>query len=272
MKKQIRVWSGLGMAALAGSQAVVAAETDDIAKGLRDTPSAYMQLADNSGEGEGGEGEGAAASSEMDDAAYLTQLALMRGHLRVGAELYAAGAADMAVTHMKHPSDELYAGLKEAFEKRGVKGFERQLETLAKAVESKAPAEEVATARAAVDAAIVEAMAAAKSDGSTTLQAVVGLLRTAGEEFDIGVKDGKIVNLHEYQDAYGFTAIARDMTDAAKAAAKPEQKAVFDAVLAEIDSLKSVWPDIRGEKPVTANAKALLVAASKVELASYDLR
>lgn len=272
MRKQIRVWSSLGLAALAGSQATQAANTDEVAKGIQATPQAYMQLAENSGEGEGGEGEGAAASSEMDDAAYLTQLALMQGHLRVGTELYAVGAADMAVTHMKHPSDELYAGLKEAFEKRGVKGFDRELETLAKAVETKAPAEEVAAARAAVDMAIVKAMAAAKSDGSTTLQAVVGLLREAGEEFEVGVKDGKIVNLHEYQDAYGFTAIARDMTEAAKATAKPEQKAVFDTVLAEIDKLKGVWPDISGEKPPGGDAKAILVAASKVELASYDLK
>jgi hypothetical protein len=269
MKKQIRVWSSLGLAALAGSQV---ARADEIAPGPAAAP-AYMQLADNAGEGgEGGEGEGGGASSEMDDAAYLTQLALMQGHLRVGAELYAAGAADMAATHMKHPSDELYSGLKEPFEKRGVKGFDAELEALAKAVEGKAPAEEVATARAAVDAAILKAMAAAKSDAATTLKTVVSLLREAGEEFEIGVKEGKIVNLHEYQDAYGFTMIARDMTEAAKAQAKPEQAAVFDTVLGEIDKLKGVWPDIRGEKPVTAEAKTILVAASKAELASYDLK
>jgi hypothetical protein len=118
------------------------------------------------------------------------------------------------------------------------------------------------------DAAILKAMAAAKSDAATMLKTVVSLLREAGEEFEIGVKQGKIVNLHEYQDAYGFTMIARDMTEAAKAQAKPEQAAVFDTVLGEIDKLKGEWPDIRGEKPVTAEAKTILVAASKAELAS----
>jgi hypothetical protein len=196
----------------------------------------------------------------------------MQGHLRVGAELYAAGAPDMAATHMKHPSDELYEGLEAVFEKRKLPGFEKELEALAKAVESKGSAEEVAAARAGVDRAIVAAMGAVKADGATTLKVVVGLLRTAAEEYEIGVKDGKIVNLHEYQDAYGFTQIARDMTAAAKAAGKPEQGAVYDGVLKEIEALQPVWPDIKGEKPVATEAKAISIAAAKVELLFYDLK
>jgi len=44
-----------------------------------------------------------------DDAEYLVQLGLMRGHLFVGNQLYLLGELAEAVTHMKHPESELYA-------------------------------------------------------------------------------------------------------------------------------------------------------------------
>jgi len=58
-----------------------------------------------------------------DDAAYLVQLGLIRGHLRVGHALLEGGADAAAATHSKHPSDELYADLEGAFEARGKPGF-----------------------------------------------------------------------------------------------------------------------------------------------------
>jgi hypothetical protein len=271
MKKTWKLWTGLGLATAASSTLAHATSShDEMSLSVAGEQPAIIVVAG----GEGGEGEGGGKKgdkAELDDAAYLTQLALMQGHLRVGAELYALGASDMAA-QMKRPSDELYSGLRGAFKKRGIKGFKKELDALAKAIKGKAPAEEVAAAQAAVDAAIAKAMSAVKADGPTTLKVVIGLLRTGAEEFEAGVKGGKIIDVHEYQDAYGFTQVARKMVAEAMEKASAEQKPLFESALKEIDAVKPLWPDIKGEKPVTADAKAIAVAAAKIELLSYDLK
>ena len=163
----------------------------------------------STGIGEGaGEGEGAinSALTAADDVAYLTQLGLMRGHLWVGHQLYQNNLHGMAITHMKHPKAELYSSLKEPFDIRRVDGFAAELETLASSVENKEPAVEVEQAYVALTSAIkrTELGADTMSPGLVG-EVIVALLRTAGEEYAIGVVDGKINNLHEYQDALGFT-------------------------------------------------------------------
>ena len=51
--------------------------------------------------GEGGEGGEAGPEIEaMKGAEFLTAIALMEGHLRVGFALYAEGRADLAITHI----------------------------------------------------------------------------------------------------------------------------------------------------------------------------
>ena len=162
----------------------------------------------STGIGEGaGEGEGAinSALTAGDDVAYLTQLGLMRGHLWVGHQLYQNNLHGMAITHMKHPKAELYSSLKEPFDIRRVDGFAAELETLANSVENKKPAVEVEQAYVALTSAIkrTELGADTMSPGLVG-EVIVALLRTAGEEYAIGVVDGKINNLHEYQDAWAL--------------------------------------------------------------------
>jgi hypothetical protein len=267
MTKTMRIWSGLGLAAMASAATAQAANIADPVPGPHAGRPVYVQLADNAGEGEGG-----GAQAEMDDAAYLTQLALMQGHLLVGTALYAQGAQDAAAVHMKHPKHELYAGLVEALEERKVAGFADELEALAVAVEQRKPAADVDAAHAKVDAAIDKALAAGKVDPETVLKAVVQIVRTAADEYGEGVSGGKVVNPKEYQDAYGFVQVARAMTARARETAAEQQKAVFDSVLTELDALKPAWPDIKGEQPVSTEAKTIAVAAAKLELLSYDLK
>ena len=80
------------------------------------------------------EGEGGGVTEtdlKTNDVAFLTRLGLIRGHLLVGYELYKQGQVDMAITHMKHPRDELYAGLVPSIEYRGGKRFDDALSNLA---------------------------------------------------------------------------------------------------------------------------------------------
>ncbi|MBT8472847.1 MAG: hypothetical protein KJN99_09615, partial [Marinicaulis sp.] len=162
------------------------------------------------GEGEGGESEGVAERSgdpADDNVAYLHQLGMMRGHLEAFSELYRSGDREMGLMHAKHPESELYAALAPAFAARQKAGFADELTALVAA----------ATAGGDIDEPyndLINAMSAAEPDASPreTILAVSALVKSAAEEFELGVDDdGSITNLHEYQDAYGFVSASRVM-------------------------------------------------------------
>lgn len=225
------------------------------------------------GESEAGEGEGASGPDDLktDDQAYLTRLGLIRGHLRVGYELYRAGHVDMAITHMKHPRDELYAGLVPAMQARGAETFDDELSTLAERVTADAGASEVETAYAALEQGIADAETVASASLKTALLSVMDLVRTAGEEYALGVEDGRLVNRHEYQDAYGFTEIARQRLrnlPAQTRAKSPETVAKVEQMLSDLHDL---WPDIAPGDSVDGDPSRLYGTAARIEIAALGL-
>jgi len=226
------------------------------------------------GEGEGGEGEEGSSSPadlKTDDQAYLTRLGLIRGHLRVGYELYRDGHLDMAITHMKHPRDELYAGLVPAMEARSAALFDAELTTLNELVTSDAGAAEVEAAHAALEQGIADAESVASGTLKTALLSIMDLVRTAGEEYALGVEDGRLVNRHEYQDAYGFTQIAKQRLrnlPAEVRAQSPETVEKVQQLLADLDDL---WPEIAPGDSVDGNPSRLYGAAARIEIAALGL-
>lgn len=235
---------------------------------------AGLQASPGEGEGKGeGEGEGAASVDiRTDDPAYLTRLGLIRGHLMVGYTLYAQGHSDMARTHMKHPRDELYAGLLPAIEQREGEAFDEALTALATAVESGAAQAEVDAAYEALMEAIRDAEDAADTTLSEALLSVVGLLRTAGEEYAIGVRDGQLVNAHEYQDAWGFTQIAAKRLEALPADLRAESPETVGRIQTLIADLSDLWPELAPGDTVDGDASRLHGAAARVELAALGLQ
>ncbi len=231
------------------------------------------------GEAEGGEGEteGAAGEGESegqgnsgtdlstDDLAYLKQLALMRGHLHVGYELYKAGHIDSAKTHMKHPKSELYADVAPAFSARGTGGFAKELQALAVAVETDKGRATVDQAYAALKAAIAKneaAVHAKNAAASDRLKLAASLVRIAAEEYAVAVVDGKMQNAHEYQDALGFTTIARSMVSALDDAVPAKAKAV--ALLDDL--LATMWPNLIPPATLKTGADKLFGTAARLDL------
>ena len=267
MKEQRKIWMGLGVALVAGC---TAAQSADDPASARHTSHQAMQTAAYAGEGEG-EGEGGEGARQVDlttdDAAYLSHLGLVRGHLWVGVQLYLAGHQDMALTHMKHPGDELYAGLKPALDARREEGFARELSALAQAVENKLPREEVLAHHAQLEKAIAGAEDLDQVPLKTVLSSIESMVRTAAEEYAIGVKEGEIVNAHEYQDSYGFVTVARarlqNLTDTQKQQA-PETVAQIENYLLGVQDL---WPQLLLEGSLMGDASRLHGAAARIQLA-----
>lgn len=212
-------------------------------------------------------GEADLSDPVYSDLAYLKQLGLMRGHLRVGYSLYLDGHLDAAKTHMKHPGSELYADLVPAFKARGVDGFANQLSALAAAVEN----DRGDTAVERAYAALLDGISSSEAEVSVAmdapaprLQLAAGLLKVAAEEYAIGVVDGRLENAHEYQDAYGFTRTALAVAEGIHAenptAIEAQQRAIE-----LIDELSPAWPALVPPERVNFRADRIAAAAADIE-------
>ena len=207
---------------------------------------------------------------QMGDATYLYRLGLMRGHLLVGNALFELGEQGAAGTHSKHPTDELYAPMEMEFAARGTNGFAAELEAHAEAVAG--GDEDAVQARYA---ALVAAIAANENvvEVAPVLAAdvIARLVREAAVEYTIGIVDGKPANAHEYQDAYGFTQIAR-LWAQRMAADYPSHRSVFDRIGETIDSLADMWPALMPPAEVPHTSSRLYGAAADIEIAALDLQ
>lgn len=189
---------------------------------------------------------GTAYADDASDVRLLTDLGLMRGHLRSAAELTSGGDGKQASLHYHHPNAELMGSV-------GAAGA--SLVEPLKALEAAAGGGDTKAALDGVLAAIgkLEAGAGADKHGMKT---IVGLLEAAADEYAAAYPAGKLENLEEYQDSRGFVLQAAD--NYAALGAKPAKAADIDAALAK---LKTAWPAIQGPAaPVidAAGVKALV--------------
>lgn len=271
VSRAVRVWLGVGTSVLIG--AAGAGCTDGGSQPAGDPAAAgsvsqqadgasgpAAALAGSSVAGEG-EGEGATGTDPVnDDVEYLHQLGQTRGHLDAFMALHRSGAHEMATTHAKHPESELYTNLEPAFDARGKAGFAQELDALTQAVANDGN----------VDAAYGDLMKAISenepdADLATQLMAIATLARTAGKEFAIGVaEDGRVVNAHEYQDAWGFLTAAKEMLASHEPHNAQEAQAValaekqLDVGLAEFDTLTA--------SRVDGKASVIHGAAARIEI------
>ncbi len=180
-----------------------------------------------------------------DDVAYLTQLGLLRGHLLVGFELYERALPDMSETHMKHPNAELYADLIPAFASRGCEGFADELSELARVVSARKSIEVVKSRYDQLSVAIGSCETVAEQeDRNVAVKVVLNLLANALLEYEIGVVDGVIHNVHEYQDAWGFTRVARRYAQLLVNQADNENELIARRIGRLIASLDPLWPSL----------------------------
>jgi hypothetical protein len=233
------------------------------------------------GEGEGGEAVAAAAPASgeaegaalgalgEDKSAYVAALILARGHLTAGAELYRNGAREEALAHLQHPQAEIMTSLAPAFAAYGATDFMPALQALAESGAANADLDEVEGKRAALFDAIAAAEAAAAPAPKERLLGIARAMTVAGDEYSIGVKDGAVVNAHEYHDAYGFLVVAEAMLSDMQGANAAEQSAI-DVAREQVKIARAIAPSIKAPKTLQA-ASAIYGAAARIEIAANAL-
>ncbi len=241
MKVELKTWAGLGLAtALAGAGLAgcsgEAGEAGENGEAAQTASAGEMGEGGEAGEsGEGGEsGEAGALSVEQ-------RLVFMAGHVEAGLALYRAGESEMAAPHLMHPVSETHAG-----ERAGLDalGFDpAPFESVSAALEAGQGAREIEPQLAAAEANLAAMRAAADADGVTQIRF---LMDTAVAEYTVAITEGAVTDPAEYQDAWGFVKVARDIAetlDAPKA----------DAIRETLDEMLALWPN---DAPIAPDAPA----------------
>ncbi|MGH6821151.1 MAG: hypothetical protein ACREDU_09855, partial [Methylocella sp.] len=88
----------------------------------------------------------------------------------------------------------------------------------------------------------------------------------------VGVKEGKVTDPREYQDAWGFVQAAKAMLAALPEEEREEHAAPVAEMEAEMEKIQVLWPDITGKSPVDADPTLLPAAAARIELAAHSIK
>ena len=167
---------------------------------------------------------------------------------------------------MKHPKSELYAGLIPTFEAKNANGFASELAVLALSVENNEELSVVSKNYKILLRAIKKNENYVESKSNifeNKVLLVKSLLEIAAEEYAIGIVDGDIANKFEYQDALGFTTVAKNILKNANLLNPPEDLK-RDKIIGIIESLSPLWPSLVPTEKINGDAVKILTAVSKI--------
>lgn len=188
------------------------------------------------------------ASEKNQDVDYMVSLGLMKGHLLVAKELLDEGQPELAEPHVGHPVEELYADVEGELSARNVPEFKTTLNQLHELVKSTPKDPKIVTqyeaSIKAIDGAIAAIPETQRQSPQFVLEAIDGLLETAGEEYEAAIADGKFSELVEYQDSRGFVLYADTLYQSIAEPMSKENPKTKDAIAASFAELKKAWPSV----------------------------
>jgi hypothetical protein len=276
---KVKIWVGLGAYVLASGVGTAWTQTPDAGHSVHGKHAVQIAQAGQGGEGgeEGGEaGESKALEGLNEEQAYLANIAMIRGHLNVGNELYAAGKTNDALPHFLHPVEELYAELKEVMEEKHVSPFKADLEKLSDLVKRKVPVQQVQAQTEVVLTRLTDASAVVPAntlaDPAFALPIVVGLLRTVVDEYKEAFEGETIANPVEYQDSLGFARVANAMVEVLTPALTAKDADAAHQLREQMNTLLTTWPAVTPKKKAVRTAAEVSALVSRIEFATARLR
>ncbi len=206
-----------------------------------------------------------------EDIAFITQLSLIEGHVVVGMQLYQDGEAEMGLSHVQHPVNEIYEAMRPALAKMGLPGFEADIDRLDQAMQARLPNDQIKVAKAALFARVHQ-LRKQHSDTAKTIASTSAIMQIVAGEYASGVHDGKVIEDYEYQDSWGFKQVAQQMIAALPAADRAAHAADINAIETAMASLDVFWVDLPGRKTVAAPVSAMQAAVNRIVAACQNFR
>lgn len=220
----------------------------------------------------GGDIVACAGSPEADPDAFphiAAHLELMQGHLIASLENYKLGQTALAQAHAAHPLHEHYRQLPAAFAKDHADLDKLVQDTLARLPQSLNDNVDIHTYATQIQdtTRLLEqvSMILIPTDIHTTPAFQVAVLRhlleEVAEEYAEAIKDATVVNLPEYQDAFGFLQRARTLKEPVAAQLKESDRQQMQALWQTLEeAIPSIMPPAspKSVQAVEAHVSALL--------------
>jgi hypothetical protein len=187
-----------------------------------------------------------------------TTLERMKGHLISALENYRLGQVPLAQAHVTHPLHEEYKTLPSTFPSEHPWLDQTLREAFTRLQQSIGGHPDVAALEAEVNADIRLLDQGLRSLLGTEIfhnprfrsALSVHLLAKIADEYDEAIKDGKVVNIAEYQDAFGFLQRLRALVEQQADRLSPADRAPIAALLKSLEAaLPSIMPP---SSPVSA--------------------
>lgn len=267
-------WLLLGTAAAAGLSAGTAVSAAPVhGSGLNPPVAGYTHLVAGEVAAQGGEGgETGAAHSDDENANYLAELIFLEGHLRVANALYAAGVWDEARRQSTAPVNEIYTEISPDLAGRGAEAFDDRLAALAAAMANGAPTADTDAAYASVLHEIDEAGEKAGGKTAARLRAIAIVVADVAADFDAGVDDGTIVELKEYQDAWGYLQVVHDLVGELGQSTDPAVQKALTKIAAQVAVMDAAFAGVMpGADAPLGDPETLFGAAARIELAALSV-
>lgn len=179
---------------------------------------------------------------------------MVKGHLLSSRELYAVGQEALAAIHAAHPVQELWSLLRGPLN-RANPGLASRLDALlekpGREIDARIPTKQYRATVDAVFAAMDEAVskvvpAPVRSSLAFRVRVLLELIQRVQEEYEEGVKEGKVTQVVEYQDAYGFfrqvQALYRPIAGQVRAKAPKAAEEVEEALATLAKGFAQVMP------------------------------
>ena len=199
----------------------------------------------------------------------------MRGHLLIGDELVKEGQWNAAYPHFRHPTEELYGGIRRRLKDYRVPPFEAALKVRANVVKTKKGGDDYAKAFKAVGDALAAADTGlkAKQPGweSFVMETALETLKSATGEYEQAIAKGRIAKPVEYQDARGFVWQAEQMIEQVAPALEKKDADALAHVRTALGELKKAFPAAMPPTTPSKDYGAVLGDVSRIELAAGKL-
>ena len=149
---------------------------------------------------------------------FATNIEFIKGHLSAAISNKQAGNNELAETHSFHPIAEIYTLIRDQLssaDNRLNNTLINSLNNLTSIVYTSTSAEfsnSASSVKNLLDKAIIKVIPENEiNDIKFNMSILINLLKTAESEYDIGIENGTIMNIAEYQDAQGFVSSANEL-------------------------------------------------------------
>lgn len=208
------------------------------------------------------------------DLAFARFIALIRGHLLTGDELVGQREWDVARRHFSFPTEEIYGIIRDEVRTYHTPPFDGALKALVRAVKAHS-AKQFPKARQKVEDALAAADAGLKARQPNwprfTVAVAMQVLKTAPDEYDDAIANGRIVHRIGYQTARGFILQADRTFESVAGELAPGNEAALADIRAGFAQLKQAFTPVNPPKLPAIDNSAVVEIVSKIAQAAKKI-